>query len=571
MKKSYKGVVIVIAIIIAIVALIVGIFLYRRYSPGTKKADLNAYFGVSDTEVAICMQDTISEYKGVEEDGHIYIPIELVKQELNSKFYWDSNEMLLIYTTPDKIIKIIEGTKKISINNESSESDYPYCILKENAEGESVPCVAIDFADEYSEFEYEAYKNPNRVVINYQFGVNEQFAKASDDNTAVRKLAGIKSEILKNVKEKEEVKVLDGNTDSNGFIKVMTNDGCIGYTKKDSFGKISEREITTDFKEEEYTHKLYDKKISLGFHQIASVEGNADLDTVLSSGAEINVICPTWFQSSDNNGNIKSFGDYNYVEKAHAAGLDVWGLVDDFSEHNTIGKVLSATTARQKLEKNLVAEAIKYSLDGINIDFEYVQPENGDDFVQFIRELSVLCRKYELVLSIDNYPPGGGTDYYNRHEQALVADYVITMAYDEYNGVSEESGPTSSLTYVKDALSAMDELIPKEQSIIALPFYTRIWATKGKKKPTSTPYGMKNALEWVNVNNVSLNWDDKTSLNYGSYKSSDGIKYEIWCEDKESLELKMKEVSKSDVAGMAYWKLGLEESSVWPLVKKYNR
>lgn len=38
-----------------------------------------------------------------------------------------------------------------------------------------------------------------------------------------------------------------------------------------------------------------------------------------------------------------------------------------------IGKVLGTTSKRQKLVKNLIAEAIRYDLDGINIDFENVK------------------------------------------------------------------------------------------------------------------------------------------------------------------------------------------------------
>lgn len=86
-----------------------------------------------------------------------------------------------------------------------------------------------------------------------------------------------------------------------------------------------------------------------------------------------------------------------------------------------------------KLVKNLIAEAIRYDLDGINIDFENVKKDSGEDFIQFVRELGIMCRNNGVVLSIDNYPPAGGISaYYNRKEQAEVADYVITMSYDEH-------------------------------------------------------------------------------------------------------------------------------------------
>ena len=76
-------------------------------------------------------------------------------------------------------------------------------------------------------------------------------------------------------------------------------------------------------------------------------------------------------------------------------------LRSDFSPKMKIGKVLERTSRRQKLAKNLIAEAIRYSLDGINIDFENVKKDSGEDFIQFIRERSIMCRNNCIVLSVD--------------------------------------------------------------------------------------------------------------------------------------------------------------------------
>lgn len=571
MNKTLKKVVIGVAAVVAVVAIIAVIIIYRRYSPGKTKGDLNEFFGVSEGEVAIVMQDEVYAKKGKIQDGNIYLPVSFVKEFLNDKFYWDVNELELLYTTPTEVIEAVEGKSKYSVNGKSESYDKPVCMLFEDSEsGETEGYVSIDFADTYSAFNYTAYQEPDRVVINYKFGIEESFAKTTK-KTQVRHLAGVKSEILSEVKKGESVKILSTDDNDQGFDKVMTESGVIGYIKENHLGDSKKKEITTDYVEPEYSHILMDEKVSLGFHQIASTEGNSEINTILASNAEINVLCPTWFQSSDNNGAITSYGDYDYVAKAHEADIQVWGLCNDFSEDNQIGKVLSSTTSRQKLEKNLVAEAIKYDLDGLNIDFEYVRAENGSDFTQFIRELSILCRKYELVLSIDNYPNIGGTEYYNRAEQAKVADYVITMAYDEYYPGGDSTGPNSSLGYVKTSISTTLEEVPAEQTIIALPFYYRAWQTKGKKIIGNTAYGMNNTDSILATTTVKPVWDENLMLNYLSYKGDNNVKYEIWIEDETSLEYKMKEVKNANIAGMAYWKIGFETDGVWNLVKKYNK
>lgn len=219
--------------------------------------------------------------------------------------------------------------------------------------------------------------------------------------------------------------------------------------------------------------------------------------------------------TSDNNGSISSLASYDYVDKAHSMGLQVWGLCDDFSPDMKIGNVLGRTSRRERLEKNLIAEAIKYSLDGINIDFENVKSKNGTDFIQFIRELGIMCRNNGIILSIDNYPPANYSAYYAREEQAAVADYVITMAYDEYYSGSEEAGPVSSLSYVKNAVTNILNEVPAKQSVIGLPFYSRMWketTRSGETKIKSEACSMKYAEELVNDAKAVLHGMKKEDL-----------------------------------------------------------
>ena len=152
-----------------------------------------------------------------------------------------------------------------------------------------------------------------------------------------------------------------------------------------------------------------------------------------------------------------------------------------------------------------------------------------------------------------------------------MADYVITMAYDEYYAGSEEAGPVSSLNYVQTSTADTLEQVPAEQTIIALPFYSRLWkeTTKdGTTKVTSEAYSMKYAKEALSDAKADVKWDDATGMNYGEYQK-DGALYKMWLEDDQSLEKKMQAVSDAKTAGYAFWKLGLEQISTWDMISKY--
>ncbi len=565
MNNKKRIVLPVIAVLLLVVIVIVTV-LVRKYRPNSAQMDLNKYYQVGDHQIEVILQDKACETLGLYEDGEVYVDINLIQDSLNSRFYWDAKENLLLYTTSTSVISTSTGSKDYYTNKSKASMDY--AIVK--VEGDQV-YVALDYIKEYTALDYTTYDNPNRVVINHLYGKAANYAKTKA-KAVIRYQASIKSEILVKPEKDTAVLVLEQEDTETGFCKVMTVDGITGFIKAKDLGTVYQETKTIDFKEETYSHILMDEKVNLVWHQVTNRSANEGILNLLSSTKGVNVISPTWFMVSGNKGEITSLADDTYVSRAHSNGVQVWGLCNDFSNDSKIGKVLSKTTNRQKLEKNLIAEAIRYSLDGINIDFEYVKKENGNDFIQFIRELGIMCRNNGVILSIDNYPYADYNAFYNREEQAKVADYVITMAYDEYYAGCEEAGPVSSLSYVKNSTENVLKEVPAEQAVIALPFYSRLWkeTTKlGETKVTAESYGMNGASGILSSEGAKVAWDDATGMNYGEYKKGKAL-YKMWVEDSKSLEEKMKVATASKVGGLAFWKLGLEDSSVWDSIIKYT-
>ena len=115
----------------------------------------------------------------------------------------------------------------------------------------------------------------------------------------------------------------------------------------------------------------------------------------------------------------------------------MWALFNDFTDRNLTKKVLTSTKLRQRLVTNIMYYVDSYELDGVNIDFEYISKDIIDDYLQFLRELSVECRKNKIVLSIDNYAPSEWSGYFDREQQLKLADYLIIMNYDEHTSGSK--------------------------------------------------------------------------------------------------------------------------------------
>lgn len=567
MEKRAKQAVIGTLLVLILILVIGGITLVRYLSPGREEISLADYYHVPAGEVMIILDDKIYEKNALLSGDQIYVDFDTVVQRFNKRFYWDAAEQVLIYTTPTQVIKTALQDTSMEINGERMETEYPAVIAKN---GEI--WLSLDFVRQYSNIRYRAYSAqesgegvPQRVLITSVFGdyLYADVAKA----TQLRTNGDRKSPILRQVAAGEKLMLLDGGgSQKNGYLTVMTQDGVRGYVLNKCVGEGYYEKLASDFETPVYTSAADGKEVMLVWHVVTNSTANANLSELIARTKGVTVVSPTWFSIASNDGAISSLADSNYVNTAHDLGLKVWGLIDNFSENIDSSAILSSTTARERLEKELISVALSCGLDGINIDFESLSVEAGPHFIQFLRELSVSCRKHQLVLSVDNYVPAGYNRYYDFAEQGVLADYVIIMAYDEHYSGSEEAGSVSSISYVENAIRDTKEMVPARKIIMALPFYTRLWKETVVDGVTilgvdRTP-GMKDAAAILKENNAEAEWDEETCQYYAEY-DKDGAHYRIWLEEADSLGEKAERIRQAELAGIGAWRLGLETEDVW--------
>jgi spore germination protein YaaH len=427
--------------------------------------------------------------------------------------------------------------------------------------------ISLDFVKQYSDLKFTFYTEPNRVVIEYIWG-DYLFTEVSKI-TQLRYEPNIKSSVLRTLPVGTTLMLVDTEeAPRKGFIKVMTEDGIKGYVKEKHTKESSYKAVSSSYQEPVYTSQMRSRKINMAFHQIFNTDAAEKLEGLLAETKNLNVISPTFFEIIDNDGNIKSIATESYVTKAKNLGLEVWALVNDFNENVSMHKLLSHTSSREALINNLINLALTYKLNGLNIDFEYITSEAGPHYIQFLRELSVKCRNNGIVLSVDNYVPMPYRRYYDLKEQGVVVDYVVIMAYDEHYAGSEVAGPVASLGFVRDAISNTLAEVPKDKTVIAIPFYTRLWKETAEGEVSSEALAMTQAQKLITDNNLTPVWNDTLGCFYVEY-NKDNATYKLWQEEEKSIEEKMELIYEADVAGVAQWKLGLEKSSIWNIIERY--
>lgn len=575
MRKKVMTVMVAVIFIVVVGLIAVCTALVQRYTPTKDRADLQTYYNLKDPQdMAIILNNQMTGQVCRYIDGHAYLSYEFVHDQLNQRFYWDSNENILRYTTPSEVISVNAGSSEYVVTKEPHRESYTIV----RVDGDAV-YLAVDFVQKYTNLEVTLHENPNRLILTSEWG--DILTASVKKNTAIREKGGIKSNIVADVGKGDTVTVIEQLDE---WSRVCTQDGMIGYTQNKNLSDAQTQTTSRPFEEPVFNHLLKDKKINMAWHQVTGQEANDQIANVLSQTKGVNVISPTWFYLNDNSGNIKSLASSGYVNYCHQNGVEVWALFSNLENPDVdTTAVLTHTSTRDYLTNQIIAAAIEYDLDGINLDFESLSGEVGDAYIQFIRELSIKCENNGIVLSVDNYVPSDYTAFYNRAEQAAFADYVIVMAYDEhYSGSSE--GSVASIGFVTDGVKNTLKEVPAEQIILGMPFYTRVWecVPKGDDVPevemaaedyvpytvNSSAVSMNEAENRVSVNGAEKIWSEEDGQYYAEYENG-GNTYKIWMEDEASMELRLRLLKDESLAGGAFWKLGLEKSAIWDLIIKY--
>ena len=565
MKRRINPVVVVCMLIAAVTLIGIVTTLIMRRIPTRKQMDLTEYYGqTDDSEAVIIVGTQILEQKAVMSGEQPYLPVDVVDSYLNQRYYWDEEGQQILYATPSELI----------YTPASAEAGGDVWLKDGTA------YLSLDFIKRYTDLDTYVYQQPNRIAIQKDFSGVSVVTATKD--TYVRYRGGIKSEVLSRVNKGDNLILME---ELENWDQVATWDGYIGYIEKSSVSDVQNLNMDRKAVGESYTYLTMDQPVNLVWHQVMSTDANAGLSEAIQNMTGVNVISPTWFYVTDNNGNIINNATADYVSLAHEKGLKVWGLVDNFTQDISTYEVLSRTSSRQNLISQLVNAAVGAGIDGINVDFEQLSEDVGVHFLEFLRELSIECHKNNLVLSVDNPVPEDFTSHYDRAEQGKVVDYVIIMGYDEHNGSSLEAGSVSSYEFVKEGIEETIKEVPAEKVINGIPFFTRLWSETPKTqeelnqeagteaadypmKVTSEALGMSTARDKISQAGAETTLDETTGNNYATWEA-DGVTYEIWLEDATSIEPKLQLMKENKLAGTAAWALGQESSDIWDLILKY--
>lgn len=308
-----------------------------------------------------------------------------------------------------------------------------------------------------------------------------------------------------------------------------------------------------------------------GFYWVSG-DDSTPYATVSANPDAITMLCPTWMGLKDSQGNIAAKEDPRISAFAKEHGIKIIPLIWG-SDKRTMHNIFSNIFSRTRLVKNIVAALDSFSYcQGVNLDFEGLDPKDRWSFDNFLIELSAKLKPKGYLLTID-VPAKSYDNKWNDYaywcdyiDIGRTCDIVMIMCYDEHWSTSKP-GPVASVQMDHAVLKYATSVMPKEKVFLGLPFYGYDWPQKGRA--TARRYGSVTKL--LEERSGKLMWDREAKVPWYTYTSDEGVPRTLYFENAASISAKLEIARRHDVGGVCIWSLGGEDPAIWDAMREYRK
>ncbi|MEH7304049.1 polysaccharide deacetylase family protein [Neobacillus drentensis] len=276
----------------------------------------------------------------------------------------------------------------------------------------------------------------------------------------------------------------------------------------------------------------------------------------------ITTLVPEWLQLTHGL-TLKTSTDKSIIAEAKAHNIKILPLVNNFNNNKWDGEVLHRLFITPGAEDLFIKKLLEYvrtnDFDGINIDFEEINPNDKDHFTDFMDKVYEAFHPHGLMVTMD-VPPKNNS--FNYPALATNVDRMFVMLYDQHHSISKP-GPVAPSDWVKENLNQLN--IPSEKLIVSLGSYGYDWEENSSQPGKTMTFG--DIMDLGIGTNLQIHWNKQIGNPYLRYKRN-GKNHTVWFLDAATFYNQMKIAIDHGSKGIAVWRLGSEDPSIWNYLNK---
>ncbi|AZU60829.1 LysM peptidoglycan-binding domain-containing protein [Neobacillus mesonae] len=232
--------------------------------------------------------------------------------------------------------------------------------------------------------------------------------------------------------------------------------------------------------------------------------------------------------------------------------------------------VLGTPEIQDKLIANILTMLKEKGYIGVNIDFEYVNPSDRENYNNFLRKVVAKLRPQGYSVSTALAPKisaGQKGQLYEAHDYAAhgqIVDFVVIMTY-EWGWIGGRPWAVAPISEVRKVLDYAVTEIPRNKIVMGVPLYGYDWKIPWKQGTLARIISPKEAVDIAAKYGVAISYDETYQSPFFRYTDETGQQHEVWFEDARSMQAKYDTVKAYNLRGISYWVLGTAFPQNWPV------
>jgi len=264
-------------------------------------------------------------------------------------------------------------------------------------------------------------------------------------------------------------------------------------------------------------------------------------------------------------GTLKPINDQPLIDAARAAGVAPLMVITNLGESgfnsDLARTILTNTTVQDTLLDNVIANLRNKNYYGLDIDFEYIYPENREDYNNFLRKVVNRLRPLGYSVTTALAPKTSAEQVgllYQAHDYPVhgaLADHVILMTY-EWGYTFGPPLAVAPINEIRKVLNYAVTAIPRNKIFMGIPNYGYDWTLPYVQGSRAETLSNTQAVDLALRENAAIQYNEVSQAPYFNYYDDNRKQHVVWFEDARSIKAKLELVDEYDLGGVSYWTIG---------------
>lgn len=262
-------------------------------------------------------------------------------------------------------------------------------------------------------------------------------------------------------------------------------------------------------------------------------------------------------------GSLTTFDDSALLTLAESKDIRPLLVITNWSGHmfssDIAHTVLNSASVQDTLISNILDTMKSKGYRGLNIDFEYVYPNDREAYNQFLEKVVTRLHAENYLVSTALAPKETANQVgllYEAHDYPVhgrLCDFVVLMTY-EWGWAGGPPWAIAPINKVEDVLNYAVTVIPRDKILMGVPVYGRDWKLPYVSgKSLAQTFDPQVALARAATYGAAIQYNELYQAPYYNYVDAQGNRHQVWFEDARSYQAKLDTVKSYRLRGISYW------------------